>query len=1218
MKRVNKTQAFTLMVATLIGFCSIPVFPQYITVPGVGTEAQGAGVAIANLNRNPRPDLFFLAYDNRAGNNTFYYMIGQDLTREGVVQYHWNDAIAVSGMGSAAQGAGIALTNLDADGRLEMILMAYNDLDVGQNTFSYKIGMNLDPLGRTSEWTEAITIPGVGEADGAGIAVANLDNNPRPELVVMAYCDPVGPNWFCYKIGWNLSTAGVASSWTTAINIPGVGNEGQGAGITITNLDENPRPEMILMAYDAPSGPNTFRYKIGWNLNASGMASSWDAHQTVAGVGDEGQGADLVAFDLGDDSSPDLIFMAYDNPPGQNSFQYSVSLQTPNPAPKNYIVTQATCRECSQHEIDAWERTHNSQDIVAINPMHHRIGAYSANFGGSLANTFRGGNWYPWGSQTAVKQIFCGKIVEFGVTEGGCCWNEDENDWNIHMLPNPFFSYLIDLPASIREDRTEWKSVDDRDDYDGDGIIRNELTLEAEVTPDEGLFSNPYFNTNDESPPLINREICVYGAWVGDEFHDLKPEIHPSEMLWWKDSDNGPWHVILVQDDSERFSTVYDFNVPQRYIGSTPVPNPPEWWRPWAEPPISGTFKFAFRVNPEATPTNIKILEEHNRYVVTRNDPEAMRDADDDQVHAIEYNGKLVLAVEELQPRDQDLGLKFVDMCRFRNSEGNEQLQGYVAITSQVGENDDGREGFHVLRIERSREEITRKEVTVKFLRLRKLSGSLQSAFFTFSVNGQSIRFPQSGTVDVSATGSLNINRSITLDFLSVDRDNLNISFKGVSGSYGAPATFVNFTKQEDYGPGQHTAGFTIGRINPRGVIQILGTFQVDYQIEVRTIGLGEPELTQPESKSESEFPSVIFQTKILQESLQAIDNSGQKQLVADIQMRIESQKNDGTGAPFVKEIKIINEHLTANLREQPLQFSGTSNSNQVIMEAVPLLSKEGTEIEITTNNGEQFRYGLPPVSIVPFIVNEEPLSSEGDPASWPAMLAAAESGREEKIPSAELMRSRQWQFDLMPTYAPVKNGKGMPEDESPLSTILNNAVLLGSSAEGWRKIFGIDQPFKVAWSLSATDLTTGKEFSVMSGKKTRKGPLEVTISPGLIPDGHLQISFNRDRSAIYEVVATAVVTDPFGNAGTVSHKFWTHYISLAEEDAKRTDNILKLIKPSTNVSLDEMEVAMTADPFLYENSNAEIRKSQMLIFFANRAGEDGRITLGELREMIK
>lgn len=127
-------------------------------------------------------------------------------------------------------------------------------------------------------------VDGVGwEGQGAGAAIANLDGDPRPELVLMAYDNPSGANNFRVKIGWNLGTNGVAQRWDPGFSMTdGVGWEGQGAGIALANLDGDARPEMVLMAYDNPSGANSFRYVVKPNFAPAQQV--WLEMDKLAGV----------------------------------------------------------------------------------------------------------------------------------------------------------------------------------------------------------------------------------------------------------------------------------------------------------------------------------------------------------------------------------------------------------------------------------------------------------------------------------------------------------------------------------------------------------------------------------------------------------------------------------------------------------------------------------------------------------------------------------------------------------------------------------------------------------------------------------------------------------------------------------------------------------------------------------------------------------------------
>jgi hypothetical protein len=148
-----------------------------------------------------------------------------------------------------------------------MILIA-NDAHSGANELRYKVLFDLNPTSddfTSQSGIFNITDLGIG-AERASDMLVNLDNTPSLELVLMAYGAPSGQNQFRYKIGSNLNSTGTATRWSSNITIAGVLNVAQGAGIAFANLDANPRPEIILMAADSPSSQNQYRYTLMFNL----------------------------------------------------------------------------------------------------------------------------------------------------------------------------------------------------------------------------------------------------------------------------------------------------------------------------------------------------------------------------------------------------------------------------------------------------------------------------------------------------------------------------------------------------------------------------------------------------------------------------------------------------------------------------------------------------------------------------------------------------------------------------------------------------------------------------------------------------------------------------------------------------------------------------------------------------------------------------------------
>ena len=307
--------------------CNVTGMSPYVSVSGVGWEGQGAGIAIADINRNGKDDIILMAYDNPAGQNTFRYRIGWDVNFSTGNATSWtSNFITVNGVGGEGQGAGIEIADLDHNNIKDMVLMAY-DNPAGRNNFRYKIGWNLRTNGQATSWSNTTMIDGVGDdGAGAGIAIADLNHNGQLDMVLMANDLRQGINHFYYRIGWDLNNSGTTTNWSTnPIRVNGVGNESEGADIDIADIDLDGNLDMIVMAYDNPQW-NNFRYRIGWNIQSNGIPRDWSRYFMLKGVGTVGQGAGICynIYSYYSQKTPILAFMAYDAPAGANNFRYFV------------------------------------------------------------------------------------------------------------------------------------------------------------------------------------------------------------------------------------------------------------------------------------------------------------------------------------------------------------------------------------------------------------------------------------------------------------------------------------------------------------------------------------------------------------------------------------------------------------------------------------------------------------------------------------------------------------------------------------------------------------------------------------------------------------------------------------------------------------------------------------------------------------------------------
>ncbi len=371
---------------------------------------------------------------------------------------------------------------------------------------------------------------------------------------------------------------------------------------------------------------------------------------------------------------------AYKTKPNKNKNEAPKNVVAIDDSKNNFLIVNPP--RSTQEDLNKWNRIVNKmRGIEGFDPVSNFI-----NYPPSekrivgIPGTGSNNNWIPLSYK---KQVCCGKLENFKTYDGF----GDEMDWNFFVLPNDEFSFLITDALPYKKETRLMSSSGWHKNK------RGQYQLEAEITPDQSLYDNPFFpkkgskKVGDPDVVLEGKEVCFYGPWVREWNHHYRPEIHPSEMIWWRL--NGGYYMMLIQDDSNRFDSKDDFDLDGLL---------PNNWKPWAEPPLTAQFKIAFEVNPSVSglPYKMHISEVLKRFVVTKDDADASADADNGTSHTLVIDNKKLLTVNELQENDNDLGVKFVSITK--RADGT--IQGYVQITTKVGGPDlGGDEGYHLIHL---------------------------------------------------------------------------------------------------------------------------------------------------------------------------------------------------------------------------------------------------------------------------------------------------------------------------------------------------------------------------------------------------------------------------------------------------------------------------------------------------------------------------------------
>jgi len=188
---------------------------------------------------------------------------------------------------------------------------------------------------------------------GAAAAVGDIDKNGKPDVILATYSIGLTTSArFSYAIGWDVTGRAIASRWTTTFRqLDALGNAIApcDVGAALADIDRNGTLDLVLSTFAREGNEESFYYRVGWNLDATGTPRQVGPLQKVAsgfGFVDAAHchGSGAAIADIDGNGVKDLVLMANVGPnEGGGNFRLRVGLDLALdgtvPAWRNYTIT---------------------------------------------------------------------------------------------------------------------------------------------------------------------------------------------------------------------------------------------------------------------------------------------------------------------------------------------------------------------------------------------------------------------------------------------------------------------------------------------------------------------------------------------------------------------------------------------------------------------------------------------------------------------------------------------------------------------------------------------------------------------------------------------------------------------------------------------------------------------------------------------------------------
>ncbi len=339
-------------------------------------------------------------------------------------------------------------------------------------------------------------------------------------------------------------------------------------------------------------------------------------------------------------------------------------------------------------------------------------------------------------------------------------------------------------------------------------------------------------------------------------------------------------------------------------------------------------------------------------------------------------------------------------------------------------------------------------------------------------------------------------------------------------------------------------------------------------------------------------------------------------QFAGDFTVRINADPDANAAASIISRVELV-----TGLGSQRLEFQPDAQGTGGIVKDVPVSTS--ATLRFVMESGAVIERPVNGILPAPKVESETPLSFESVDSAWPAMATAAGAFALaiEPEPPGRVERVRKWRVDIAPSYAPVRAGQLSPGEDSPIVEELDEAIRTGE-VERLEELFGSSQPFEVAWSFRATNLTTGADVPVSVGTPAAGTEVGVALLAGRVlnvPNGSFEVTFPaQPPTDIYELEATAEVTDTNGFSNTVRHRLWSHVLSGKAEQLR--EGLLPVAAELAEVPVQDFLDAAEAEveESLPDDEVSQARIAEMVSIGTLDVATDEHVSVDELRRLIR